>query len=1322
MHSIAVTIPFTARHEVQKDRIHFDKDLIMCDLRSILFSKGRFLASSAIILWLLWVPFSAQSQQRAVEAGYRIEWRGVEKINISENEKFERLTFSGAVYTEDLSVPYWHMIYGHRDKTGVADAELIPVTVSRLSPDEVRVIRNAEIGGSFLLKSEPAIIQKEFHSEFFILPIRKISEGVYERLESFELKMRDVIPQPQLTPVRRLKGNSLLATGDWYKVKVSRNGIHRLDYNQLVTMGLSGGGSGNIRVYGMGGGVLPEQAGAPRPDGLQEIAIQVVDGGDGSIDQGDYLLFYAEGAGKWEYDAIQNIFVYRKHHYDDYNYYFLTRGSSPGLRIQAQTPPGGQATHLVHTFHDFSIYENDSLNLIKSGKTWLGEEFDIRTTYQFNFSFPNIDPQSDVQIITSVAARSLTSSSFTIQSGTNTTSAGVYAISAGYNNQYAFQASKAMSFKTSGSNLPVTITYSKPLSSSTGWLDYILVNLRRELKMAGTQMAFRDPKATGTGNIAAYTIEQTTASTGIWDITDPFAPERIQPVTSGSTTTFHAEASALREFVAFSGASFHSPELIGKVANQNLAGSNPVEMVIVSHPDFLQAANRLAALHQQKGGITSLIVTPGMIYNEFSSGKQDPGAIRDFMKMLYDRAATPKEMPRYLLLFGDGSYDNKNRVNNNTNFIPTFQSEESLHPAYTFVTDDYYGLLDDHEGINGSGHLDIGIGRIPVATAAEAMQMVDKIERYMSDNTVAGNSSICTGAGNTRPLADWRNTVCLIADDEDSNLHIDQAEMLTDYLDAQYGVYNLNKLYLDAYQQESISGGHRYPDVNDAINKQMERGALIMNYIGHGGELGWAHERILRIDDIMQWSNTYNMPLFLTSTCEFSRFDDPARRSAGELVFLNPQGGGIALFTTTRLAFASSNYAFNTAFYQNIFKKTNGEYNRLGDAFMWSKINAGSVSSNRNMVILGDPALKLAYPKHQVVTTHINDAPITAATDTLKALAKITVKGAVVDQSEQVLHNFNGTLYPVVYDKKVTFTTLANDAYSYPKPFWMQKNTLYKGKVSVREGLFSFSFIVPKDIAYAYGYGKISYYAENGTEDAHGYFDKVIVGGTSTAKITDLQGPEVKLYMNDSLFVFGGTTDANPVLFAKVRDEYGINTTGGGIGHDIVAVLDGNSNKSMILNDYYEADLDSYNSGTITYGLSNLEEGAHHLSLKVWDIFNNSSETYTEFIVASADKPILTHVLNYPNPFTTHTEFWFEHNQPCCDIEAMVEVFTVSGKLVKTIRQTISTVGYRAEPIPWDGLDDFGDRLARGVYVYKVTIRNKELKTAEKFEKLVILR
>jgi len=1306
-------------------------------MRFITGSFINFCCSSRSINWLIlcvscFMTFSlaGQNTTNSLRAEsfdtarvITIKWLGTESYRFDETEVFQRLIFEGVTYPDDQRLPVWYRYYAHRNPDIEPVVSVVPVTTDRITDAEAQLLPDpASFGDEFAVRVVPSMVRRTANSAFYVTPIRRNRNGELEKLLSFRLEVNEYPINIVEVAFRTMKSTSVLASGTWHRMRVSRTGVFRVDYQQLSAMGLAGSGADYIGVYGMGGAMLPEHAGAARPDGLQEVSIVVVDGGDNSIDPGDYVLFYGEGPGEWVYDGANDRFTFHPHLYDLNNFYYFTRKSSPGLRIQQQMPTTAAATHQVNTFIDHFRHENDSLNLLKSGKTWVGEVFDHKTSYQFDFQIANIDPQVPVEIYTSVVARSLAGSSFTIQSGQHSAVAGISPILAGYNNTYANTARKALTFNTSGNNIPVIITYSKPLSSSVGWLDYLEVNLSRELRFSSAQLRFRQPAVIGAGNVAEYLIGQATSNTEVWDVTNPFAPEIVSGSLSGSQFSFKAEADQLRQFIGHNGTGWFTPEPAGSVANQNLRSTPHTEMVIVSHPDFLPAANRMKEIHNEYSGLSVMVVTPSQVYHEFSSGKQDPAAIRDFMKMLYDRAATPKEMPKYLLLLGDGSFDNLSRTDNNTNFIPTFQSLESFNPAGSWVTDDFYGMLDDHEGINSSGALDLGIGRFPVGTLQEAMQMVDKIERYISDNSVLPDNGVCSGMGSSKPLADWRNAICIVADDEDSNLHVDQADILANYLDDYHTVYQVNKLYLDAYQQVSISGGHRYPEVNAAINKQMEQGVLIMNYIGHGGELGWAHERVLRIEDIQSWRNTWSMPLFLTSTCEFSRFDDPSRRSAGEYTYLHPNGGAIALFTTTRLAFASTNYMFNTEFYKQVFDKPDGNYQRLGDIFKNAKIQAGSQISNRNMVLLGDPALMLAYPKHQVITTHINDSSVTQPFDTLKALSKITVMGAVVNNSQQVINDFNGTLYPIVYDKAMTFTTLANDGGSYPKNFTMQNNILYRGKVSVDNGQFSFSFYVPKDISYAFGNGKISYYAEDGSQDAHGFFNQIVVGGTAEDQITDDQGPEIRLYLNDTSFVFGGTTDANPVILALMSDKYGINTAGAGIGHDITAVLNENSSNPIVLNDYYESDMNSYNSGRVVYSLNNIDDGPHRLKIKAWDILNNSSEAYTEFIVASADVPVLSHVLNYPNPFTTYTEFWFEHNQPCCELDVMIQVFTVSGRLVKTIRETVSTTGYRASPIPWNGLDEFGDRLARGVYVYKVTINTKEMKQAEKYEKLFILR
>ena len=503
----------------------------------------------------------------------------------------------------------------------------------------------------------------------------------------------------------------------------------------------------------------------------------------------------------------------------------------------------------------------------------------------------------------------------------------------------------------------------------------------------------------------------------------------------------------------------------------------------------------------------------------------------------------------------------------------------------------------------------------------------------------------------------------------------------------------------------------------------MERGALIVNYTGHGGELGLAEERIVEVAQILSWKNKNNMPLMVTATCEFSRFDDPDRISAGEYCLLNGNGGAIALMTTVRVAFSGPNYTLNKAFYDHaLTSMANGKMPSIGDIYKLTKRQIGTNELYKNFVILGDPALKLSYPEQRVFTSTINSQTLTSSSsDTLKALSLINVTGYVGDKNGNKLSNFNGVVYPTVFDKESVVNTLANDPGSSVMSFILQKNIIYKGKSEVINGEFSFSFLVPKDITYNFGKGKISYYAHNGLNDANGYYDKVVVGGANSNAIVDNQGPIVNLFMNDKKFVSGGTTNENPKIYAEISDVSGINTIGTGIGHDIVAVLDENTSKPIILNDFYVSDLNTYKSGKIRYPLNELPEGNHKLSLKVWDVQNNSSFSYTDFVVSNKAELALTHVLNYPNPFTTKTKFFIEHNQCCTSLKLSIQIYTISGKVVKSINQTINNEGFRFDGIDWDGKDEFGDKLARGVYIYKVSVTDGSSKKADKIEKLVIL-
>ncbi|MFM2135849.1 MAG: hypothetical protein RL021_1249, partial [Bacteroidota bacterium] len=831
----------------------------------------------------------------------------------------------------------------------------------------------------------------------------------------------------------------------------------------------------------------------------------------------------------------------------------------------------------------------------------------------------------------------------------------------------------------------------------------------------------RDLESVGPGNTAAFSIPGIGSNHIIWDVTDPTEVVNQLTVNNNGTYGFSAASDELHEYITFTPAAAADPIAAGKMTNQNLHGLSQAEMVIITYPGFRNQADELAAFHRNRG-LTVHVIDTRQVYNEFSSAAQDVCAIRNLMKMFYDRATSPADMPRYLLLMGDASYDNKYRITDNTNYIPTFQSIGSLNQTQTYTSDDFFGLLDDSEGEwSGPEIVDLAVGRLPVKSTAEAQAAVRKIVAY------GGAYLDPSKAATTTNLSDWRNIIAFVADDQDNNIHLKQADQLADSVDRKYRLYNIDKIYMDAFNQITTPGGQRYPEAQRAIVDRIERGALMLTYIGHGGEVGWAHERVLEVSDINGWTNNERFAAFLTATCEFTRIDDPSRTSAGEYVFLNPNGGGICLFTTSRLAFSSSNFNLCKQFYSHVFEPFEGRNPTLGEVFEQTKIDVFSDTYVRNFIFVGDPALPLAYPRYNVRTSTVNGHPVQVASDTLKALRRITITGEITDDSGNRINGFNGFITPTVYDKKVTYYTLGNDQSltsdpSFPRPFSAQRNVIYKGKASVTNGTFSFSFVVPKDIQFPFGFGKISYYAQNGVSDATGYDTSVVVGGYDNNVSADDAGPQVRLFMNDERFVRGSMTDENPKMLAFISDSSGINAVGSGIGHDMTAELDNDAGKTYVVNDYYENDLNSYQQGKVMFPFEELPAGPHTLKFKVWDVHNNSSEAFTDFIVAESAELALDHVMNYPNPFTTSTTFMFEHNRPNTALDAQVQIFTVSGKLIKTINATIFNEGFRSEDLSWDGLDDYGDRIGKGVYVYKLKVRAPEGAIADKFEKLVILR
>lgn len=1255
--------------------------------------------------------------------------------------------------TEDHEISYWYFEGASYDETKPAFpifSKKIPLSnygdmTARLVNEQYQAIpTSSDIDYSSIdaldIKTAVSFERRKPVGVVYFTPIRKnTTTGQYERLVSADLQVSII---PKASPYnsgspRNFTTTSKLATGQIYKIAISNTGIHKIDYNLLkeLNVDVDNIDPRKIQILGNGGSALPEAMNIDINDDLIENAIYVEGEADGSFDANDYVLFHGLSTKNWHYnDALTcGQFSHTINPYSDVSYYYIKIGSTNGKRItQRNSLP--QGTYNTTSYDAHQHHESNLTNLMEeefalppSGREWYGESFQASSlrTRDFNFAFNNRIESEPVSIKSDLAVRVF--SSGVASMNLNGTPIGT-PISVPLTTVYIYtDYAKRLQFPcsapiVSGQNLNVQIRLDHPSTAAQMWLNYLTLQARCQLSLVGGQMDFRDTRSVGQGN-ATYQLSNATGVT-IWDVTDPYNIEEQAHTNNNGTATFTASTNTLREFVAFNNAQFHAPTPVGSVANQNLHGiTTPPDAVFVYHPSLKAQAERLAAHRRSHDNITVDIIDVNEIYNEFSSGNSDVTAIRNFCRMLYERETLNNKFT-HLLLFGIGTFDYKSigesrTESNNPNLIPVYETPESMHPINTYTSDDYFALLDSLERMSDFGLLDIAVGRLPAATLQEAETYVDKIVAYDTDPNF---------------LRDWKNRICFVADDGDNNLHFYDAEGVSIAATQQDSTYNVEKIYLDAFKRVSTSGGNRYPDAKNSLLDVIFKGSFIINYLGHGGEDGWTQERVFTSSDINSLTNNQKLPLFITATCSFGPHDDPTKVSAGELLLLNPNGGAISVFTTVRVVIASHNERLVRNTFNVIFdRQANGQMLTTGEVMQLAKNNAAisPPTNSRKYALLGDPTMKLAYPERTVRTLTINNQPISNQ-DTISALQKVTITGDIVDHNNNIDSGFTGTIYPTVFDKEDRLYTLGNGSGSFPDDFLLRKKIIFKGQASVNQGKFTFSFVVPKDINYTFGNGKLSYYAENGSDlDANGHYYGLIVGGSYPNAAVDNQGPEVLVYMNNESFARGGITDNNPNLLVKLYDENGINTVGNSIGHDLTGKLTTpqGTEEEYILNDFYESTKDDYTRGTVVYPLKNLSPGLHTIKVKAWDVYNNPGEGSTEFVVAPSADLALDHVLNYPNPFTTSTNFQFEHNYPYQALEVQVQIYTVSGKLIKTINQDVlaeSNTGYRVSNIHWDGLDDFGDRIGKGVYIYKIFVQaagtGDKAKQSSEFQKLVILK
>ncbi len=1175
---------------------------------------------------------------------------------------------------------------------------------------------------------------------FILVSTLKYESGEIFRLNSFDIREGNAV-QNLKNPILGTTENPL-RSGTFYKIKVDKSGIFKITSKFLSDNGINPSSINpkNFRVFGNGGLMLPENNQDPRYAALQENAIEVFGEDDGVWNDGDYALFYAQGPHGYNLYDVSNGKGHKRREtrtyasnnlnnvYDDFAYYFINFDQGPGKRVQNSDVAATAAP--ITRYDAYQVVNVDKLNLMKLGRIWTDDPFTTEKTITFNLNSP-IQPEDQIRY------RTATIGYFSQGNQLSVSLNGQVLTTQNAAGEYSVIQSTGILGGLSGNTLNFTVTPNISTNpNGRFYQDYVEVQYKENLSYNDKQMNFRDYSIEeGSGNQYAFQMSNSASVEQVWDVSDITNANRItnQSGTSGTFTFGYIADSEYfnNEFVAFKNSEAFLPQFVGKIDNQDLSALNKIDYLMITQPNMMGQAQRLADFYQSKYSVA--VVDVNKIYNEFSSGSKDITAIRDFVTKLNNPAGTLK----YVLLLGDTSYDFKGKNVPGSDVIPSYQSEQSGSLSASFVTDDYYVMTTMQTNLTSGvvGMLpDLPIGRLPAANPTEAKLLVDKTLAY--NNALPGQST---------PFGEWRMKLDFVVDD-DNDIKFPFHETIEASLKEIFETgtirseYNVRKLYQDAFPAEISAGGQRFPQVNQAISNDMNN-SLFMQYFGHGGVNGWAQERVLTSDEIQNFNNYNNIysrfPLVSTITCEFTLWDDPETFSAGEQVIKHTEGGAATMITSSRKIAVIYGEAFTPRFNRRIFELNNDEFYSLGDAFLHAKIDHKANADHLRVNFLGDPAGKLSRPKRLLSIDNI-DSPVQGQ---LRALDFVKVTGRILKEDGTLDETFNGRVAINIFDKKLDKKTLNNDGNLGVMSFREEGSPIVKSSGTAVNGNYTVEFYVPKDINYEVGAGRILAYADNKVFDVFNNQEQMI-GDINPDGINDNEPPKVKLYMNNVNFAEGGITDQNPTFLACVTDDTGINSTGSGIGHDITVVLDGEVINTVVLNDFYfsgegngcvNPTLKDYQKGNVTYPFRNLKPGPHQLVFKVWDINNNSTTETLNFIVKDESEQNLqiNRPMNWPNPFTNKTYVHFEHN---CDdlLDVNVQIYTITGRLVKTISTAVTAEpfleGYRTPrtAIEWDGTDDFGDAVGKGTYIFKIFARSQNQDkckgSATAVEKMVLLK
>lgn len=1085
--------------------------------------------------------------------------------------------------------------------------------------------------------------------------------------------------------------NSRLASGRWVKVSVTADGIYMLSNATLRRMGFAN--PADVRVYGYGGRQLSDVLSARTyVDDLPVVPVLRTDKG---------ILFYGEGVTE-AVSYAGNYMRPRQNAFTDEGYYFLSDCKAEDKAIPTIGSPAVSSPET--SFIDYIFHEKDLVTVSTTGQQYGGEDFLYTPTRSFSFQLTDRVEESTVWLACSFITKSQNETSISLSVNDEALPASesdkIRATSTDHGNYRAGVTTKT--FKPDNDKITVGLTYNRAGTVSAAHLDYLAINYNRNLRLTDRQLCFTLPRNQAT-------LAGADASTVVWDVTSPLEVKAMNTSLAGSDMSWTNDYTGTRRYVAFNpSASFPEPVYVGTVANQNLHSIKVPEMVIFTPPTWISEAERLAEFHRTNEGLSVTVINQDDVFNEFASGSRDVNAFRKMLKMLYDRSATSDRQLKYALFMGRGSYDNR-RISStvkslNYPLMPLWQSEQGETDLDSYTTDDILAFLRDNSGNNtASDYLCIGVGRLPVTSTGSARAAVDKIINY---STKAASGT-------------WRNRSLLIADDRDLGVHMTQMEQVWNTMLDNGGENAIHtKLYTDAYQQTAQG----YPLARDFMFKTLDEGVAWWFFIGHANTTSLTHEGLLKLSDIY---NMYlrKLPIFMAATCEFLRWD-ATDISAGEIMWGLESGGCIAQISANRPVYISENVYFSRAVAQHMFTRDeNGERLTLGEIYRRAK-NSSKVSSTGAMlsdsnklryILMGDPAMRPAMPEQTVTVDLINDvAPGSEEPPVMQARQDVVVEGRVLDSDGNLMTDFTGTIASTLYDAEYSITTLGNGGEDEGVKFTFEQHgdRLFAGNDSIRNGRFTARIAMPSSISNNYREAALSLVAQkkgvgNVESLAAGVNRDFYVYGTDE-NVVDTIAPVIKsIYLNHPSFRSGDHVNATPMLIAEVTDNRGINMNTTGVGHQMNILIDGNRSYSDVA-EYYTPSASGLPEGTIAYQLPTLQEGLHTLRLRVWDTSDNSTSETIEFYVSPDRAPVVYDVYSDANPASVEANFYLSHDRPDAQVEVTISVYDMLGHPVWESVSSGRSDMYLTSPVTWNLHNMAGQRVTRGIYLYRASIRDGE--------------